>query len=203
MIALVVVGSNCIVLLLCMFITYCFHIHDQKLGKQIQLVRQQIQHLYGPLGLLLVESQQMALAITQISTTTGKTIDHKDGHVRAYKVQFDVQFFSHLQRIVDLVTQKTHLFLGEKPPKSFDLFLDYQQGWLKQQSDQDASLLCLQRWQALPPWPQPFTEDILSTYHGLCRQYTLLLAGALPKVKNPRRAAKTPPDTECDTSQAG
>src|SRR5258708_16713285 len=132
----------------------------QRLIFQMELTKQQLEELYGPLAFLVLEGQQSVRDMFAVLGWTrvfehGSILSEKELSTWLFYAEND--FFPRNQKIIEPLSSKTHLIEGEGVPESFLTFIDHYNSW-------HINHLRWQKqgieygWRSKIPWPPGFDE---------------------------------------------
>lgn len=147
-----------------------FGLEHEKLTYQLDFVRQQLDELYGPLALLVVEGEQTFHALAE---TLGKP-DLVDKDVDSFtpeelEVWFfwvETEFFPRHEKMKDLMTHKLHLIADNEIPQTFIQFLDHHNSW-KMHHDRWLKKEIPYKWHSTINWPIQFNKEVIATFSAL------------------------------------
>ena len=155
----------------------------QRLMARIDFTRQQLEELYGPLAFLVLEGEQSEQDLREVLKSDiflKEKIEEDELATWLFWVEND--FFPRHQKIVELLSSKTHLIEGESIPKSFLEFLSHSHSWkLKHERWQKQGVAY--SWCSKLRYPIEFNKEVLSTFEYLKKHHSILI-GKISKSEN-------------------
>lgn len=148
----------------------------QRLIAEIEFTRQQLEELYGPLTFLVWEGEQ---AFRDLMETVGRNYIFLDDVIEEDTLKIwlfwvENDFFPRHQKIVDLLSSKTHLIEGERMPGSFLEFLNHHHSWkLNHERWQKQGIAY--SWHSKVNYPREFNKEVLSTFEQLKKHHSVLI----------------------------
>ena len=150
---------------------------NQRLSASLKHIERQLEELYGPLALLILEGKRTFKDLTETLGRGFVFIEDRDlpeDELNTWLFWVENDFFPRNEKIKELLTTKTHLIEGERIPESYLAFLDHYNSW-------KISHLRWQRegveysWHSRVNWPRDFDQDVLSTFEQLKARHATLL----------------------------
>lgn len=146
---------------------------QEKRERQLHFVQQQLNELYGPLALLVLEGQQTFETLIETSGR-GARYEHDaqampQHELEAWFVRIEADFFPCHEQIRELLLHNLHLVAGDRIPESFLLFLSHRQAW-KQHYEWYLKQQRTCTWHERLNWPGQLNRDVLTTLHQLKRE---------------------------------
>ncbi|HYU74406.1 MAG TPA: hypothetical protein VEL31_17185 [Ktedonobacteraceae bacterium] len=156
----------------------------QRLIAQVDFTKQQLEELYGPLAFLTLEGEQ---ASRDLMEALGRNYVFLDDYIEedALKIWLfwvENDFFPRHQKIVDLLSSKTHLIEGERMPKSYLEFLNHHHSW-KINHERWQKQGIPYSWHSKIDYPREFDKEVVSTFEHLKKRHSILI-GKISKEKN-------------------
>lgn len=155
--------------------------HHQRLIAQIEYTRQQLEELYGPLAFLILEGEQSFRDLIEIlGTNYVFSVDDfiEEDTLKTWLFWVENDFFPRHQKIVDLLSSKTHLIEGASVPKSFLAFLNHQHSW-KISHERWQKQQVTYSWHSKVDYPREFDREVLSTFESLKKRHSMLIGKIL------------------------
>ncbi len=149
----------------------------QKLSASLKHIEQQLEELYGPLAILLLEGRS---TFNDLCETLGRNFifiegqDLPDDELKIWLFWVENDLFPRNEKIKTLLMTKTHLIEGERLPESYLAFLDHFNSW-------KISHLRWQKegvkysWHSKVNWPREFEPDVISAFDKLKVEHAMLI----------------------------
>jgi hypothetical protein len=155
----------------------------QRLIAQVEFTKQQLEELYGPLAFLVLEGEQSERDLRElIGNDIFKNEEIEEDALKTWLFWVENDFFPRHQKIVDLLSSKTHLIEGESISKSFLAFLSHSHSW-KIIHERWQKLGIEYAWYSKVRYPLEFNKEILSTFEYLKKHHSILI-GKISKGEN-------------------
>src|SRR5436305_2131974 len=136
----------------------------QRLIAQLEFTKQQLEQLYGPLAFLVLEGEQSFRDLLEVLGRNYVFLNEyiSEDDLKIWLFWVDHDFFPRHQKMVELLSSKTHLIEGESVPKSFLAFLNHHHSW-KVNHERWQKQGIAYSWHSKVNAPPEFPEDVLST----------------------------------------
>lgn len=150
--------------------------HRQRLIAQVEFTKQQLEELYGPLAFLILEDEQSWRDLQEILGRDYVFLDDyiDEDDLKTWLFWVENVFFPRHQKIVDLLTSKTHLIEGERVPDSFLAFLNHQHSW-KINHERWQKQGFAYSWHSKVNYPTGFDKEVLTTFEHLKKRHSRLI----------------------------
>jgi hypothetical protein len=147
----------------------------QRLIAQVEFTRQQLEELYGPLAFLVLEGEQSERDLREIIGSDLWDNDPiEEDKLKTWLFWVENDFFPRHQKIVALLSSKTHLIEGESISKSFLAFVSHSHSWkIKHERWQKQGIAY--SWHSKVRYPLGFNKEVLSTFEYLKKHHSILI----------------------------
>jgi hypothetical protein len=150
---------------------------NQRLTASAKYLEQQLQELYGPLAMLVLEGRRTYRELLDVLGrdhvfVAGNPLEGNDLKTWLFWIEHD--FFPRNERIKELIMSKTHLIEGESVPPSYLAFLDHWNSW-KINHDRWRSDGIEYGWHSKDNWPEGFESDVVDTFVALKKKHRSFL----------------------------
>ena len=147
----------------------------QRLIAQVEFARQQLEELYGPLAFLVLEGEQSERDLREIiGDDIFENEEIEEDALKTWLFWVENDFFPRHQKIVGLLSSKTHLIEGESIPKSFLAFLSHSHSW-KIIHERWQKQGIEYAWYSKVRYPLKFNKEVLSTFEYLKKHHSILI----------------------------
>ncbi len=154
------------------------NLEQEMLCLEINAVQQQLDHLYGPLLMLMVEGQRTFQALVEMLEDTPSVGHEASRWTSEERVAWNrwmaTTLFPLHKRIIVLFSTQPHLMVNGKHPAYFASFIAHGQSWqsLRERwSKGDFS----GTWNPTLRWPCQFTQEVIDISHVLKAKHLSLL----------------------------
>jgi hypothetical protein len=153
---------------------------EYKTKKREALLRyteRQLEELYGPLALLLIEGRRTFKDLLEIFGRKYIFVDDQPLSKEEFKTWIfwaENDFMPRNDKIKTLLMSKTHLIEGDEIPESYITFLDHCNSWqinhLRWKEEKVEYT-----WRSKIDWPKEFSKDVLATFKKLRKRHASLI----------------------------
>jgi len=143
----------------------------------LRFTERQLDELYGPLALLVVEGRRTYLDLLDV---VGRDKVFQDGQdlsptdLAAWMFWAENDFIPRNEKIKQLLITKTHLIEGTSLPESYLRFLNHHNSWIIQHLRWKRDGVAYS-WHSRIDWPKEFETDVLNTFAALKVRHTELI----------------------------
>ena len=146
-----------------------------QLRSRIEFIEKQLEQLYGPLNILVLESERSFKELLRVLPRAGSVVfeDGKDltpEEQETWRFWVEQDLLPRNERIKDLLMTKMHLVDGNSIPKSYLRFIDHHNAWAIHHRRWQKSGIVYE-WRSPTSWPKDFGTDIQRTFERLKQGY--------------------------------
>lgn len=153
-------------------------IRNQQRKAYLSYTERQLEELYGPLAILVVDGRRSFL---ELLATLGRShVFHEDGRLspdelRTWLFWTEHEFLPRNEKIKSLLTSHAHLIEGHVLPDSYVRYLDHHNSWaINHLRWQEEGIEY--SWHSRVNYPKEFEDEVLHTLHTLKSRHADLVA---------------------------
>jgi hypothetical protein len=146
------------------------------LKSQLEFRKQQLEELYGPLAFLVLEGEQSFRDLLEVlgrSYVFDENDQISEEDLKTWLFWVEDDFLPRNERIIDLLSTRTHLIEGKRVPASFLAYLNHAHSW-KISHERWQKLGIPYSWHSTVNFPREFGKDVRSTFEVLKQRLSRL-----------------------------